>query len=166
MNRVLFCIIIVLAGVFVNSCAKKEDAGERYYWRNRLIPVESESKTRMYLMSYTVGHTASDCGGRCITVHGKDYHFDCMGYGNVCTHVTTVSMEHVGDSYTATTTDTFGLTSENLYLMPDRSLNYIDETNNRFFLNIPEQLVWRDSTTLQFTFTGLSFSNTPLYPNN
>lgn len=144
---------------------KKEDAGERNYYRNRLIPVESESKTMMYLMSYTVGHTASDCGGKCISVHGKNYHIDCMGYGNVCTHVTTVSLQQNGSYYTATTTDTFGLTSENFYAMPDRSLNYTDGNNNRIFLNIPEQLVWRDTTTLQFTFTGLSFSNTPLFSN-
>ena len=88
-----------------------------------------------------------------------------MGYGNVCTHVTTVSLQQNGSYYTATTTDTFGLTSENFYAMPDRSLNYTDGNNNRIFLNIPEQLVWRDTTTLQFTFTGLSFSNTPLFSN-
>jgi hypothetical protein len=50
--------------------------------------------------------------------------------------------------------------------MPDRSLNYTDENNNRIFLNIPEQLLFRDSTTQQFTFTGLFFSDGPVYDNN
>lgn len=89
-----------------------------------------------------------------------------MNYGHYCTSVASVTLQQTGTDMTATTTDTFGLTSENFYAMPDRSLDYIDENNNRIFLNIPEQLVWRDTTTLQFTFTGLSFSNTPLYTNN
>ena len=37
--------------------------------------------------------------------------------------------------------------------MPDRSLNYTDEKGNRIFLNIPGQMVYRDTTTMQFTFT-------------
>ena len=63
-------------------------------------------------------------------------------------------------------TDTFGLTSADFFLMPDRSLSYTDENNNRIFLNIPEQLVYRDTTTLQFTFTGLFFSTTAAYNND
>ncbi len=34
------------------------------------------------------------------------------------------------------------------------------------YLNIPAQLVYRDPATLQFTFTGLFFSNTAAYANN
>jgi hypothetical protein len=67
---------------------------------------------------------------------------------------------------TATTTDTFDLTSEDFFLMPDRSLNYTDEKGRRIFLNIPEQLVYRDTATLQFTFTGLFFSDGPAYTND
>ena len=62
-------------------------------------------------------------------------------------------------------TDTFGLTSADFFLMPDRSLNYTDENNNRMYLNIPEQLVFRDSVTRQFTFTGLFFTDDPEYTN-
>ena len=58
------------------------------------------------------------------------------------------------------------VTSEDYYNMPDRSLNYTDENNNRMFLNIPEQLVFRDSATRQFTFTGLFITSTPAYSNN
>ncbi len=71
-----------------------------------------------------------------------------------------------GTDITATTTDTFGLTTEDFFVMPDRSLNYTDENNNRIFLNIPAQQVYRDSVTQQFTFTGLFFSNTAAYTNN
>ena len=71
-----------------------------------------------------------------------------------------------GTDITATTTDTFGLTTEDFFVMPDRSLNYTDENNNRIFLNIPAQQVYRDSVAQQFTFTGLFFSNTAAYANN
>ncbi len=51
--------------------------------------------------------------------------------------------------------------------MPDRSLYfYTDEKDNLVFLNIPEQMVYRDSTTLQFTLTGLFLTNTPAYSND
>ena len=89
-----------------------------------------------------------------------------MGFGNYCRLASAVQLQQVGTSVTATTTDTFGLTSEDFFLMPDRSLNYTDEKGNRIFLNIPEQMVYRDTTSLQFTFTGLFFSETAAYSNN
>ena len=75
-------------------------------------------------------------------------------------------MNQSGNNITATTTDTFGLTSGDFFLMPDRSLNYTDDENNRIYLNIPEQLLFRDTTTRQFTFTGLFFTDTPAYIND
>jgi hypothetical protein len=89
-----------------------------------------------------------------------------MGYGRVCLTSAAISLDQIGTDVTATTTDTFGLTSEDFFLMPDRSLNYTDENNNRIYLNIPEQLVFRDTVTQQFTFTGLFFSTTAAYSNN
>ena len=51
--------------------------------------------------------------------------------------------------------------------MPDRSLYfYTDESNNNVYLNIPEQMVYRDTATLQFTFTGLFLTNVPEYSND
>ena len=63
--------------------------------------------------------------------------------------------------------DTFGLTSEDFFLMPARSLYYYTEdNNNHVYLNIPEQMVYRDTATLQFTFTGLFLTNVPEYSND
>ena len=75
-------------------------------------------------------------------------------------------LDTVGTDVIATTMDTFGLTTEDFFLMPDRSLNYTDEDNNRIFLNIPGQLLFRDTATQQFTFTGLFFSDEPAYSND
>ena len=88
---------------------------------------------------------------------------DCQGHGRACLTSAAVVLNQTGTVVTATTTDTFGLTSEDFFLMPDRSLDYEDEKGNHLFLNIPSQTVYRDTVTLQFTFTGLSFSNTALY---
>ena len=71
-----------------------------------------------------------------------------------------------GADVTAVTVDTFDLTSENFFAMPDRSLEYIDANNEKIYLNIPAQTVYRDTATLQFTFTGLYFSSTAAYSNN
>ena len=64
------------------------------------------------------------------------------------------------------TTDTFGLTSEDFFLMPDRSLTIIGEADSTMYLNIPGQFLVRDSVTQRFTFTGLFFSNEAMYDND
>ena len=88
-----------------------------------------------------------------------------MGGGNLCTLSTTVNLQQVGSTISITTTDTFNLTSENFFLMPNRSLDYMDQSGLHTYLNIPTQLAYRDTTTLQFTFTGLYFSSKPAYSN-
>ena len=89
-----------------------------------------------------------------------------MHHGDYCRFVARVTLDTVGTDIFATTLDTFDLTSEDFFMMPNRSLNYTDENNNRMYLNIPEQLMLRDTATQQFTFTGLFFSNTAAYTNN
>jgi hypothetical protein len=90
-----------------------------------------------------------------------------MGPGSYCSKSVAVVLNEVGSDITATTTDTFDLTSEDFFLMPDRSLYYAtDVNNNRIYLNIPEQMLYRETATKQFTLTGLFFTNTPAYSNN
>jgi hypothetical protein len=48
--------------------------------------------------------------------------------------------------------------------MPARSLS-TGEGGSTAYLNIPAQLVERDTTTLQFTFTGLFYTDKPAYNN-
>lgn len=98
-------------------------------------------------------------------VNGQTVHVNCMGQGNYCATIAAVQLQQVGTAITATTTDTFGLTSLDFFLMPDRSLGFKDDKGNQVFLNIPEQMVYRDTATLQFTFTGLFYSNTAAFDN-
>ena len=92
---------------------------------------------------------------------------DCMGDGHYCAFSAAVQLRQDGAFFTATTTDTFGLTNEDFFNMPSRSLFVeYDEKNNEVWLNIPAQLVFRDSTTQQFTFTNLYYSNSAVFDND
>jgi hypothetical protein len=169
MKKILFLnvIVVLAAALLFYSCSKTENVREEIAnSNNRVIPLSSDSKTFEYLFAFTVGHLITDCGGSCITINFKPTHADCMGYGHVCNTAAAVTIQQVGTAITATTTDTFGLTSEDFFLMPARSLNYTDDHHNHIFLNIPAQFLFRDNTTKQFTFTGLFFSNTAAYSNN
>lgn len=163
-----YLLSIVTAIVFLlQSCAKMDDnRNDSNLSANRVIPMETETKESNYLFAIIIGHLSKDCGGRCVTINGVNYHFDCMGEGHVCNRAVAVSLHQVGSAVTAVTVDTFDLTSENFFAMPDRSLEYIDANNEKIYLNIPAQTVYRDTATLQFTFTGLYFSNSAAYSNN
>jgi len=162
--NVVLGTVFIITSLIVYSCQKAEIPPQ--HLSNYMIsrPIDGKA-TNNYLLSIRAGHDGKNCPG-CILYKGKFIHRNCIGHGNYCNLMAQVTLDIVDTDITATTTDTFDLTSEDFFLMPNRSLNYTDENNNRIFLNIPEQLVWRDSTTLQFTFTGLFFTNTPAYSND
>lgn len=165
MRKTLLFLFMAMACLSIVSCSKKETAKEPLSYKNRLIPIESEAKTQNYLMSIQVGHQGEGCKG-CVTILGVTAHVDCMNYGNYCARYAVVSLDQVGTTFTATTIDTFDLTSEDFFAMPERSLAYMEKNNQIIYLNIPEQIVFRDTTTQQFTFTGLFLSNTAAYNNH
>lgn len=133
---------------------------------NCVIHEQNDSKaSNACLFWFFSGHDGKNCPG-CVMIAGKPTHVDCYGVGSKCHKATNVTLDMSGTAIAATTTDTFGLTNLDFFLMPDRSLEYLDENNNLMFLNIPAQQVYRDSTTLQFTFTGLYITNSPAYSND
>ena len=167
MKKMFLYLIVATAMLMCPSCEKTTDTqGEGYLLDNKVIPLPTETKESGYLLTITIGHLRTHCGGSCISINGKPCHIDCMGDGHICLNSAAVSLNQVGADLTATTIDTFGLTSEDFFNMPDRSLEYMDEDNNRVYLNIPAQMVYRDTATKQFTFTGLFFSETAEYTNN
>ena len=166
MKKMFLYLIVTTAMLMCPSCEKTTDTqGKGYHSDNKVILLPTETKESSYLLTITTGHLRTHCGGSCISINGKPCHIDCMGDGHICLTSAAVSLNQVGADLTATTTDTFGLTSEDFFNMPDRSLNYTDENNNRIFLNIPAQQVYRDSVTQQFTFTGLFFTDDTEYTN-
>lgn len=165
MKKVLLSFIVLCASLFY-SCTKVKDSQiDSQIFNNRVIPLYNDSKSLNYCFWVQSGHRQSECGGTCIRINGYLTHVDCQGIGQYCSKSTTVSMVQTDTSITAITTDTFGLTSEDFFWMPDRSLYFEDENKVPLYLNIPDQLVYRDSTTLQFTFTGLFITSSPAYYN-
>ncbi|MCR4856959.1 MAG: hypothetical protein K5890_02000 [Bacteroidales bacterium] len=159
--------LTLLAAILFVAC-EKEDISKTCYEpsRNRVITLPASEKTgSVSLLQVQIGHDGKTCNG-CVLDRGDLIHMDCMGDGNYCATSAAVQFQINGPVFSATTTDTFDLTSEDFFLMPDRSLDYTDDKNNHYYLNIPGQMVYRDSTTLQFTFTGLFFSEAAAYEND
>jgi len=170
MKRNIFFISIMVA-VIITSCDKTSVSNlNRPMTENYATMGESSSKEsgKPIEITYSVGHDISECNG-CIYINGELGHADCQGFGDAC--VIRIRLWPIGGQATSTpfsaVVDTlWDVTSEDYYNMPDRSLNYIDEKNNRVFLNIPAQMIFRDSVTRQFTFTGLYITNSPAYSND
>ena len=156
---VIIMMAICLSFTFV-SCG--DDMSSE---KNILVATSFAEKTGFACTVFVeVGHYASDCKNSCVVVNGQSIHVDCQGFGHQCNTSTSVTLQQVGSAITATTTDTFGLTSLDFFNMPARSLS-TGESGNNAYLNIPAQLVERDTATLQFTFTGLFYTNKPEYNN-
>lgn len=129
-----------------------------------LIPIEANAKTaNQYVLFCFMGHNGANCPG-CLSINGKMIHVDCQGVGDACSKASNVSLSYdLDNNLIATTVDTFGFTNLDILNMPSRSFSLEIEPRVYTYLNIPAQLVYRDTSTMQFTFTGLSFSNRPLY---
>ena len=167
-KRNLSVILEVLATVVLFAACQKSNVNNPPTLSPHRVIVESRNgeKTISYLLVTQIGHDAKTCNG-CVLFEGKMIHKDCMRHGNYCRYGVSVVIDTLGGCITATTVDTFDLTSENFFAMPARSLYYYTEdNNNHVYLNIPEQMVYRDTATLQFTFTGLFLTNVPEYSND
>ncbi len=151
----------MFVSVALVSCADKPQT-----WKNIIVVCSNGEKTgsENYTMFVNIGHQASDCKNSCVVVSGQSIHVDCQGFGHQCSTSAAVTIHQVGTTIIATTTDTFGLTNEDFFNMPPRSLS-TGEGGNSAYLNIPPQLVERDTATLQFTFTGLFYTDKPAYNN-
>ena len=159
---------LALLAVLILGACEKENTENAVHQQspNRVIHSSEYGKTgNTDILMMNFGHDGKTCTG-CVLRGGQLIHVDCMGPGNSCATTAAVQFQINGPVFSATTTDTFDLTSEDFFLMPDRSLDYMDDKNNHYYLNIPGQMVYRDSTTLQFTFTGLFFSEAAAYEND
>ena len=161
--KLLFLFILLLIAV---SCQKKKESFFPPVQTNYIVSIQNATKTgQNYSLVTDIGHDGRNCPG-CVLIEGQWVHINCQGPGNACRVSANVTLYNNGATSYAVTTDTFGLTDQAFFNMPDRSLFVgYDDKNNEMWLNIPAQLVYRDSTTMQFTFTGLYYSNAQVYEN-
>lgn len=146
---------------------KSNTVFERNNHENFAIPfdVHAKSLSGGYIWNVRTSHNAEGCNG-CVTSGGHTYHIDCMGVGNACTESTSVVLSPVtAAQYQAFTLNKYELTPDDLFLMPARSLYIVHEGEEDIWLNIPEQLAYRDSVTGQFIFDELFFADHPAYDN-
>ncbi|MCL2246725.1 MAG: hypothetical protein FWC10_06395 [Lentimicrobiaceae bacterium] len=153
-----------LCFIFFFGCSKKENVELAVFPdANTVELVSTNAKETVYLGTVQLGHSSSGCSG-CVNVGGTCVHFDCTGYGNACTAEVSMKLASNGDtSYSITILNPDGLTYEDVFLMPDRSLYVIGSSGE--FLNIPEQMTYRDDETGTFTFYDVFFSDSQMFGN-
>lgn len=162
-HRLSVCCILLIASVVSVLCITCQKRQPTLLSDNKLIQLDSQEKAvNQYVMYCSMGHDKSTCKG-CIMIDGVMRHVDCQGGGSMCRKASTVSLTSTDTSLYATTVDTFGFTDLDVLNMPSRSFSLEIDEGEYTYLNVPAQFVYRDTTTLQFTFTGLSFTDRPLY---
>jgi hypothetical protein len=165
-------LIMVLTVIAMTACKKIPNMENRsHYPQNYAVMSDNSMKegSDPIEITYAVGHTAQDCNNSCITLYGVDGHVDCQGWGEAC--IVTIRIWPIGGetksaTFNALVDTVWSLTSEDFFIMPARSLTVMGtEENAPMYLNIPSQILFRDTTTQQFTFKGLFFSNKPAFSN-
>lgn len=177
MEKKIYALLLI--SVFLLSCNKLENniseqetpmsnmAHQQAVYDNYAVPLDMNGKSASgsYIFKMFVGHSGTNCPG-CVTIGGVSYHIDCMGLGRECTASASVSMSSKGGGYfMAVTLEEYDLTTGDFFQMPARSLYVDDGGLQARWINIPEQLAFRDSLTGQFMFDGLFYSNAPAYEN-
>ena len=155
-------MILILLSLWTFSCQKEEESTPTTL--NEATIANLTKGMQNGILTVRVGHSAKECNG-CVNIGGQIIHTDCQGAGTLCEVTSQVAIADSGLFVSAVTTDTFGLTTLDYFNMPARSLAVEDE-NEKYYLNIPAQMLYRDSKTLQFTLTGLFYSAEAYYENN
>lgn len=149
--------------VFHTSCDTEKDSSMAIETEHIAKLLSNGQKSgALYIVQTRCGHTYRECNGMCSLGH-----LDCQGYGSTCAKSATLSVTPVSSTlYTGTTQDSTDLTDDPFFNMPDRSL-FVgkDDSGTDIWLNIPAQLVYRDSVTRLFTFSGLYYSSRQVYKN-
>ena len=164
MKQILITIVLLFL-ILCFACKKHETIETAELPKNNSAQLISSSKGKSYYgMTALVGHAASTCPG-CICSGGHCVHVDCQGTGTDCAVRAVMEISDSGEInfYYGTIEKPDELTYEDFFIMPNRSL-YIIGSNGQF-LNIPEQVVYRDDETGVFVFDDIFFSDCQMFIN-
>ena len=126
------------------------------------------SKGLFFKLKFFLGHTAAQCGNRCVTFLGESFHIDCRGFGNNC--VQNISAKVIEDPLTGELQLIF-MDDEifdefEIFPFPDRCFFITNPQNNlELWLNIPEQLLSKDSIVTEIVIQNAWFSEEPELDN-
>ena len=129
---------------------------------------EGNSKSWFFKIVIKVGHSAADCGNKCVKIFGEQGHINCRGFGNVCnkTFDAIYSIGSNGEDLTLILKDPDVFGEDLDFDLPDRTLFITNPlNNNELWLNIPEQLLKRDSIGIPFAIHNIWFSENPELEN-
>ena len=161
MKKILSITVIF---IFFFGCAKQEKIETTKFTNSNSAQLISSSRGLIYGLKVSLGHSGTNCSG-CVYVNGSRAHVDCQGNGNACQINAVMKISDSGEVnfYYGTIDNADELTYEDLFLMPDRSLYIIGSKGE--FLNIPEQVAYRDEETGCFTFYDIFFSDGQVFEN-
>lgn len=171
MNKII-PVAFLTAVVLMTACNKIDNNANKDPKPNNYATVGNSfsKEDRPIEITYRVGHNGSECNYSCIISNGVPSHVDCQGLGDACLvtiWIWPIGGQPKGETFNVMVDTVWGLTTEDFFNMPNRSLTVLDApSENQAYLNIPAQLVYRDSLTHQFTFTGLFYSDKAAYCNN
>ena len=168
----IFCLFILTTTIFsAFKCGKDVKTPSDDLKKNEATWVRLEEDTTFFKyleISVSIGHTAADCGNKCVKILGEQGHADCRGFGNACTRVFNARFlpGQLGEVNKLVLIDTelFGNFLE--FHLPDRTFFISNPLNNSdIWLNIPDQLLVRENTNEPFVVHGIWFSEEPELEN-
>ena len=172
--------MVCLIGLLATSCMKDSKTpvtNEKNVIKTStalmLNQFKSTSYSGSYVLSSSIGHKSSECGGKCRNINGTWGHADCQGFGNVCSlrvsiYINKELPENPKDfNYIGIGINDYEPTEESTFNMPARSFYLIDEKleNGFIWINIPEQQLIRDEETNQFIYKDITFTSVALFEN-
>jgi len=180
MKKIQFLYFAVISMLFfiAFSCNKSDlvfvplETNNNDTKRNEATWETSQDNAKGWLakLKIYIGHTADQCGGKCMKIFGEYLHLDCRGYGNVC-NMNSKSILSIGENeeeLILTIIDEDIFFGESLeFSFPDRSLYITNPQNSTdLWLNIPEQLLVRENADEDFIIHNVWFSENQELENN
>ena len=172
--------MLSVMGIIAASCVKENETANKapkQACTTTAVKIAASSLkttpgfTGSYVLYSRAGHNSSECGGGCVYAGGVRKHLNCQGFGSSCGLKASVCISKLdvdsSNNYVAIGLNDFEPTDEDAFYMPARSFYIEDETteNGYYWLNIPEQVLVRDTLSNQFLYYNLSFTEDALFEN-
>ena len=133
------------------------------------IHKNDDSKGLFINLKFSVGHTANQCGNACMMIFGQPVHADCRGFGNICNRIVkaVVSEDLINNELTLKIIDDDMFGGYEIFPFPDRCFYITNPQNNlELWLNIPEQILLKDSSGTEIVIYDAWFSEEPELEND
>jgi len=166
--KISFFLLVLVLAFIVFSCTKNEsvlppdinpEANDVKRSEATWIASGDRSNAPWFKLKFFLGHTAEQCGGKCMMIFGQNYHVDCRGIGYICEYDPKARIiEGENDRWTLILMDEVELMGLD-FAFPDRSLFITNPQNNYDrWLNIPEQILMFDTNLMQVIIQDAWFS--------